>query len=96
MLLSDQDLVAFNDINPKAPTHILIVPKKHIPTINDLSEEDAQLISKMIYTAKSLAQDKNIDQSGYRLIFNVRENAGQEVNHIHLHLIGGKKLSSMA
>ncbi len=92
----DEFVLAFKDIHPKAPTHILIIPKKHIASVNHLEDEDADLVGKMILTAKNLAKENNISEGGYRLIFNTNENAGQEVQHIHLHLLGGKKLSSMA
>ena len=92
----DEDVVAFNDIYPKAPVHILIIPKKHIESTAELKKEDECLIGKMIYTARILAEQKGIADSGYRLIFNTRNNAGQIVEHIHLHLIGGKQLGPMA
>jgi len=91
----DKEIVAFNDINPKAPVHILIVPKKHIESINTLKTDDAFLIGKMVIVAQKLAKDMGIDQSGFRLIFNTGKNSGQIVDHIHLHLIGGQALSSM-
>ena len=95
-LHEDEFVLAFKDIHPKAPTHILIIPKKHIASVNHLEDEDADLVGKMILTAKNLAKENSISEGGYRLIFNTNENAGQEVQHIHLHLLGGKKLSSMA
>lgn len=91
----DEDIIAFNDISPKAPIHILIIPKKHIPNVDEVKEEDEKLIGKLILIAQRLAREKNISQSGYRLIFNVRSHAGQVVDHIHLHLLGGKPLGPM-
>lgn len=91
----DSDIIAFNDIHPKAPIHILIIPKKHIPNVDEMKEEDEQLVGKLILVAQKLAREKNISQSGYRLIFNVRSHAGQVVDHIHLHLLGGKPLGPM-
>jgi len=88
----DDDLIAFNDISPKAPVHLLIVPKKHISTLNDVVEEDVVLVGKLVKKASELAAQFKIDQSGYRTIFNCNSDGGQEVYHIHLHLIGGKKL----
>lgn len=88
----NDNLVAFKDINPKAPVHILIVPKKHIPTINDLEITDTPLVGNMIQTAKLIAKEQGIAEEGYRLVFNVGEKGGQEVKHIHLHLMGGRQM----
>lgn len=96
LVYEDHDLVAFSDIVPKAPIHFLIVPKKHIATLNEIKESDENLIGKMVLIAKKLAIDHNISESGYRLVFNVRRHAGQIVDHIHLHLLGGEKLGPMA
>ena len=84
---------AINDINPVAPVHILVIPKKKIPTMNDLEDDDMDLISEIVFTAKKLAHERNIQDSGYRLIWNTNRDAQQTVFHIHLHLIGGKQLS---
>jgi len=92
IIYEDDDVIAFNDINPKAPIHILIVPKKQIPTLNDLNEDDAELIGKVILRAKEIAKNLGIAERGYRLIFNCNDEGGQSVFHIHCHLIGGKKL----
>lgn len=92
IIYEDDDVIAFNDINPKAPIHILIVPKKQIPTLNDLNENDTELIGKVILRAKDIAKNLGIAERGYRLIFNCNEEGGQSVFHIHCHLIGGKKL----
>lgn len=88
----DDDILAFKDVRPIAPVHILIVPKKHIETINDLKDEDEALVGHMILTAKKIAEDFDISPNGYKLLFRVGEWGGQEVGHIHLHLIGGAKL----
>ncbi len=82
-------IVAFKDINPQAPIHILIVPKKHIRSINDIQEEDTPLLSEMIMVAKHLARDLGTAESGYKLFFNVEKGGGQLIFHVHLHLIGG-------
>ena len=82
-----------DDINPIAPVHILIVPKKKIATINDLREDDISLIGEIVLTAKKLANDREIQDSGYRLIWNTNTHGQQTVYHIHLHLIGGRQLS---
>lgn len=82
-------LVVFKDIKPMAPVHLLIVPRQHIRSINDLNEPDMPLIAEMIMTAREMAVRMGVDQSGYRLFFNVEKGGGQEVFHLHLHLIGG-------
>ena len=92
IVYEDEELVAFKDINPQAPIHILIIPRKHIPTINDLSPEDALLIGKMTLLAKELAEKNGISEKGYRLVFNCNREAGQMVYHIHLHLLGGRAM----
>lgn len=83
-------MLAFRDINPVAPVHILVIPKKHIPGCNDLKPQDEALMGKLILAAKEIAEAEGIDQSGYRLVINCGEAAGQAVFHIHLHLIGGR------
>ncbi|MBW2249491.1 MAG: histidine triad nucleotide-binding protein [Deltaproteobacteria bacterium] len=88
-LYEDDDLVVFKDINPHAPVHILIVPKKHIRSINDLTENDREIISHMIMVGKDIAQKESINSSGYKLLFNVERGGGQVIFHLHLHLIGG-------
>ena len=93
IIYEDNNYLAFNDINPQAPIHILIIPKKRIPTINDIQLNDSDLIAGLFLTAKNIAIQKGIDQDGYRLVLNCNENGGQSVYHIHLHLIGGRKLS---
>ncbi len=87
IIYEDDDIIAFSDINPKAKTHILIVPKKHIDTIKDLKEDEADevLVGKMVLIARNIAKEKNLD--GYQLLFNVGESAGQIIFHIHLHLM---------
>ncbi len=93
IIYEDDLMIAFDDINPKAPIHKLIIPKEHIETINDLTPENNVLIGKMTQTAKNLAKKFNIDETGYRLVFNCNANAGQEVYHIHLHLLGGRQFA---
>lgn len=89
----DNEIIAFKDIDPKAPFHTLIIPKKQIPTINDIEEADAELVGKIFIVAAKLAKKYKIDQKGYRLVFNCNEEAGQTVFHIHCHLFGGRKLN---
>lgn len=91
----DDDVLAFWDVDPKAPIHILIVPKKHITSITQIQKEDIPLIGKLVYVGKILAQKKQIDEDGYRLVFNVGRLGGQIVDHIHLHLLGGQELNKM-
>jgi len=84
------DVLAFRDINPQAPTHVLVIPRNHIDTINDLEEGDAETVGKLFLAAKAIAANEGIDESGYRVTMNCREGAGQSVFHIHLHLLGGR------
>lgn len=93
IVFEDDKLIAFDDINPKAPVHILLVPKKHIATIDDIQESDKNLVGELVYRAKLLAREKRVSENGYRLVFNVRSHGGQIVDHIHLHLLGGQPLS---
>ena len=92
IVYQDELVLAFRDINPKAPHHILIIPKKHIATINDIQGEDQQLMGHMMLMAKKIAADLNVAEDGYRLLFNVNGHGGQEVYHIHLHLLAGRRL----
>ena len=95
IIYEDEEIFAIHDINPVARVHILIIPKKKIPTINELSESDTNLIGSMFICAKNLAKEYDIDQTGYRLLFNTNSDAMQTVFHIHLHLIGGEKLKNI-
>ena len=95
MLYQDDFVTAFRDISPQAPTHILIIPNKLIATANDIEVDDEILIGKLYAVAKKLAKQEGIDQSGYRLIMNCNKDGGQEVYHIHLHLLGGKSLGKI-
>ena len=92
ILYEDDNLLAFEDINPQAPIHILIIPKKEIKTINDIEDSDKTLIGEMFLAAKKIAKKINIDKKGYRLIFNCNEDGGQTIFHIHMHLLAGRKL----
>lgn len=95
-IVYEDDLVlAFKDIAPQAPTHILIIPKKEIATVNDVSPEDEQRLGRLLLVASKIAKEQGIDESGYRLIINVNEDGGQEVFHLHLHLLGGRSLGAM-
>ncbi len=87
------EVLAFRDINPQAPTHILIIPKRHIATLNDITPEDAGLVGRLFTVARELAVSEGIAESGYRCVFNCNRDAGQEVFHLHLHLLGGRRFS---
>jgi len=91
-LYTDEQVTAFRDINPVAPTHILIVPNRHIASNNEVTSEDEALVGHLFTTARQLAEQEGIDQSGYRLIINTGPDGGQIVYHLHLHLIGGHKM----
>ncbi len=95
MVFQDDQVTAFRDINPQAPTHILIVPNREIPTANDISPADEELLGHMLVVARQLAEAEGIDADGYRLIINCNEHGGQEVFHLHLHLLGGRPLGPM-
>tara|TARA_R110002051_G_scaffold290773_1_gene354432 strand:- start:62441 stop:62893 length:453 start_codon:yes stop_codon:yes gene_type:complete len=95
IVYEDEDIIAFVPLRLQAPVHLLIVPKKEIHTVNDVSEEDTLLLGKLFLVAKKLAKEQGISESGYRLIMNSNEDAGQSVFHMHLHLLGGKTLGPM-
>jgi len=90
-LYQDEDIVAFRDIHPKAPIHILIVPKKHIDKLQNISDNDRDLLGKILLVAQKIAQQEKIDKSGYKVVVNCGEGAGQIVPHLHFHLLGGWK-----
>lgn len=93
LLYEDELVVAFNDLYPKAPIHILIIPKQHISTINDIQLDQENLIGHLFSVAKILANQLNIAEKGYRVVMNCNQHGGQAVYHIHLHFLGGKQLS---
>ena len=95
IVYEDEEVIAFVPLRLQAPVHLLIVPKKEIPTINDVTEEDTQVLGKLFLVAKKLAKEKGISETGYRLAMNINEDAGQSVFHLHLHLLGGEKLGPM-
>ncbi len=95
LLYQDELVTAFRDISPRTSTHILIVPNKLIPTINDVEEADERALGRMITVAKKLAAEEGVDKDGYRLIINCNQHGGQEVYHIHMHLVGGQPLGPM-
>ncbi len=93
IIYKSDEIVAFKDIKPKAPYHILIIPKRHIPTLDDISDEDYILIGKMFIVARNIARSIGINKAGYRTVFNCRVDGGQEIYHLHLHLLGGRKMN---
>jgi len=95
IVYEDGDVIAFVPLRPQAPVHLLIVPKKEIPTINEVTEEDTIVLGKLFLVAKKLAQENSIAETGYRLSMNINEDAGQSVFHLHMHILGGIKLGPM-
>ena len=89
----DDQVLAFHDIDPKAPTHVLVIPTKHITSILDLSSGDDALMGRLVRMARDIARQSGLDPRGFRLVFNCGDDAGYSVHHIHLHLVGGRKLS---
>lgn len=93
VLFDDPEVMVIRDIRPQAPAHLLVLPKKHIATINEADSNDEQLLGRMVLTAKKLAQHERLSDFGYRLVFNVNAGGGQEVYHIHLHVLGGRQMT---
>lgn len=92
IVYEDDRLLAFNDINPQAPTHVLVVPKRHIDSLDALSRDDDAIVGEVVRRAAAIARDRGISAGGYRTVFNTNRDAGQTVFHIHLHLLGGRGL----
>ena len=95
VVYEDDRVMAFHDINPQAPVHILVIPKEHIPTLNDLTEEHKELIGHIFTVIKQIAQEMGIAESGYRVLINCNRDGGQEIYHLHFHLLGGAPLGPM-
>ncbi len=93
ILFEDTELMIIKDINPQAPLHFLVIPKAHIATINDTDSKHEQLLGRMVLSAKKTAMNQGIAEEGYRLVFNCNSGGGQEVYHIHLHLLGGRQMT---
>jgi histidine triad (HIT) family protein len=93
LLHSSENVVAFRDINPQAPTHILLIPREHVQSVRDLAPEHASIVSELLAAAAQLARDEGIDESGWRLVTNVGADAGQSVPHLHFHLLGGRPMA---
>lgn len=96
VVYEDNEIMAFRDINPQAPVHVLVVPKVEIETVNDIKSEQAELIGKLVLTAQKIAADEGIAEDGYRLVINCNRHGCQEVFHLHLHLIGGRQLRGIS
>ena len=94
-VLEDEHLIAFDDIAPLAPVHTLVIPKKHIANVGDAGDEDGALMGRLVLAARDVARLKGVDESGFRLIANTRSDGGQEVYHLHVHVIGGRPLGRM-
>jgi histidine triad (HIT) family protein len=93
IVYESESAIAFRDINPQAPTHVLVIPRKHIATINDLDEADRSLVGDLYLAAQQIAAEERVAESGYRAVMNCNEGAGQSVFHIHLHVLGGRALT---
>lgn len=93
VVYEDDDVLAFRDLNPQAPTHVLVIPKRHISTINDLEDVDAGLVGQLYLAAKEVARNDGISERGYRTVMNCNAGAGQSVFHVHLHVLGGRAMT---
>ncbi|MGY6554511.1 MAG: histidine triad nucleotide-binding protein [Wenzhouxiangella sp.] len=93
IVFETDEVLAFRDIDPQAPTHILIIPKRRVPTLNDLDDDDARLVGQLVLAARTIAEQEGVSEDGYRLVFNCNRDGGQSVYHIHLHLLGGRRLT---
>ncbi len=89
----DEDVFAFEDINPQAPVHILIIPKEHFASLNDVPEEKREILGRILILAKRIAREKGLGERGYRIVLNTEKDSGQEVFHIHFHLLGGRRMT---
>ena len=95
IVYQDEHVTAFRDIHPAAPTHVLIIPNKEIPTVNDIADEDVELMGRLFLAARNIAKSEGIAEDGYRLIVNCNRHGNQEVFHLHMHLVGGRPLGGM-
>lgn len=91
-VFEDDELLAFDDVNPVAPVHVLVIPKQHIPTLNDVAPEHSELLGRMLSCARTLARQAGLTESGYRIVMNCMAGAGQSVFHLHAHVLGGRTL----
>ena len=92
MVFEDEKMIAFNDINPQAPIHILLIPREHFSSLNEIPEEKKNILSHILLKARQIAQEKGFAEKGYRIVLNTARDSGQEVLHIHLHLLGGRRM----
>ncbi|HEA65186.1 MAG TPA: histidine triad nucleotide-binding protein [Candidatus Aminicenantes bacterium] len=92
IVFEDEKIIAFNDINPQAPIHILLIPREHFASLNDIPEEKKNILSHLLLKARQIAQEKGIAEKGYRIVLNTEKDSGQEVFHIHVHLLGGRQM----
>jgi histidine triad (HIT) family protein len=92
IVYEDDRVLAFNDINPQAPTHVLVIPKRHIPSLNDVGTEDDQIVGELVRRAAAIAKERGLSDCGFRTVFNTNREAGQTVFHVHLHLLGGRAM----
>ncbi len=92
IVFEDEKMIAFNDINPQAPIHILLIPREHFASLNDIPEEKKDILSHLLLKARQIAQEKGIAEKGYRIVLNTEKDSGQEVFHIHFHLLGGRRM----
>lgn len=92
IVFEDEKIIAFNDINPQAPIHILLIPREHFTSLNDIPEEKKNILSHLLLKARQIAQEKGIAEKGYRIVLNTEKDSGQEVFHIHFHLLGGRRM----
>lgn len=93
VVYEDDDVLAFRDVNPQAPVHVLVIPKAHISTANDLDEDNVDVIGQMYLAARKIANDEGVSEAGYRMVMNCNAGAGQSVFHIHLHILGGRQMT---
>jgi histidine triad (HIT) family protein len=93
LIFEDDRIVAFNDINPQAPVHVLIIPKEHFASLNDIPEEKKDILGHILLRARQIAQNLGIQENGYRIVLNTARDSGQEVFHIHFHLLGGRRMT---
>jgi histidine triad (HIT) family protein len=95
IVYEDDEMLAFRDISPQAPTHLLVIPRRHVATVNDLEDGDADLLGRLVLRARALARDAGVAETGYRLVVNCNDDGGQTVFHLHLHLMGGRQLRAL-
>lgn len=93
IVYEDESCLAFRDVNPQAPTHLLLIPKREIPTLQDVEEKDTALLGALLAKVPELAKAEGLDERGYRVVINCKAEGGQEVNHLHLHILGGRKMT---